>query len=187
MVIPNHNPPLQSIVSVIWILQQQWNERFYLQDLRGLLHQDVVKLKRHRRNSLSMFVTEIPGQLQLQMKPQEKNFALLFKNEGTNLKSSFDQISAFQCSVCTCHCDDLGFFHQQVPSSVCTTAQQFKCTKLFQLCEDGLDVTEATCVKEERSNRDRSFEIRMLKTTTIRPQNTFIDSIQDTHLNSRKK
>lgn len=48
VVIPNHNPPLQSIPTrQIGVLEQQRNERLDLEDLRSLLHQDGVISETH--------------------------------------------------------------------------------------------------------------------------------------------
>ena len=45
MVVPNEHHALEAIVSVLGVLEHQWNKCLHLKDLRRLLHNHVVVLE----------------------------------------------------------------------------------------------------------------------------------------------
>lgn len=58
-------------------------------------------------------------------------------------RTQVDQFFSFECSVCASHGDDFRLFHKQVLGPVQATSEQFKRSKLVELRENLLNVSEA--------------------------------------------
>jgi hypothetical protein len=58
-------------------------------------------------------------------------------------RTQVDQFFSFECSMCASHGDDFCLFHKQVLGPVQATSEQFESSKLVQLSENFLYVSEA--------------------------------------------
>ena len=50
----------------------------------------------------------------------------------SDLECKLHEVPSLERSVCAGHCNDLGFFYQQIVDAVPPTAQEFKCTKFLK-------------------------------------------------------